>query len=221
MSEPQVTVVVPSYNYERYLRQAVESAATQTDVDVEVVVVDNASTDGSLELARQLAAQYACVRVVSFADNLGIVSSFNRCLALPRGRSTVVLCADDRLTPGSLRRSVSFLDDHPGVGMVYGPVVQFGDSDSVAPSRLSRAAGEPVVYAGSDWVTSRCRTGRNALRAPEAMFRTAAQVAVGTYDENCPYTFDLNMWLRIAANSDIGYLPGTPQALYRVHANNF
>src|SRR3954463_8554091 len=99
-SGPLVSVTIPSYNYEQYLAEAVESAATQRGVRVEVVIVDNASTDCSLALARRLAQEYDNVRVVEYAENHGIISSLNRCRDEVRGEYAVLLCADDCLTPG-------------------------------------------------------------------------------------------------------------------------
>ena len=219
-----VTVLIPSYNYARYLPQAVESAVHQEGVDHDVVIVDNASTDGSLRLAQDLAASYERVRVVSHLDNQGIVSSFNRCLAEPRGDYTVMLCADDCLTPGSLQRSVAFMDDHPAVGLAYGPLVHFRShevADVVDQVHTRRTSHGPIVYSGTTWIGKRCESGQNPIRAPEALMRTTVQRASGLYDPRCPYTFDLNMWLRIAARSDVAYLPGRPQAFYRLHGDNY
>jgi glycosyltransferase involved in cell wall biosynthesis len=72
---PKISVVIPSYNYAKYLRQSVKSAAEQSGVDHEVVIVENGSTDGSPEIARSLASEYPNVRLVSFATNEGIISS--------------------------------------------------------------------------------------------------------------------------------------------------
>ena len=80
MVDRSVTVLIPSYNYARFLTDSVTSAATQTGVDLDVAIIDNASTDGSLELAHELARSHDCIRVVSYPDNQGIVVSFNRSL---------------------------------------------------------------------------------------------------------------------------------------------
>lgn len=217
----KVTVTIPSYNYERYLRESVQSAVDQEGVELDVVIVDNASTDDSLLIASEFADKYDCVRVVSHRDNLGIVSSFNRCLDEVRGDYAVMLCADDCLTPGSLRRSVEFMEQNPHVGLVYGPVVHFRSIDDVDPQKLRRPGHSPITYPGAEWIDSRCRVGTNPIRAPEALVRTATRRRAGGYNPACPYTFDLNMWLRIAAIADVAFLPGPPQALYRLHGDNF
>ena len=216
-----VTVAIPSYNYAQFLAEAVKSAVHQEGVKLDVVIVDNASTDRSLQLARELAEEHDCVRVVAHPDNQGIVSSFNRCLDEVQGDYSVMLCADDCLTPGSLLRSVRFMESNPNVGLVYGPIVHFRSQSEVGPKRLVRSPGEPITYRGHDWIERRCHVGTNPIRAPEALVRTATRREVGGYDDHFPFTFDLHMWLRLALVSDVGYLPGPPQALFRLHGTNF
>ena len=216
-----VTVMVPSYNYAQYLRECVESAATQTGVEVDVAVVDNASTDGSLELGRRLAAEYSNVRLVVHDDNGGIITSFNRCRDEMRGEFAVLLCADDALTPGTLARSVELMNADPSVGLVYGPVIDFLDLAEVAPERFHGRDVAPIVYTGDEWIERRCRIATNPIRTPEALMRSSILDAAGRLDPSLPFTSDLNMWLRLAERADVAYLPGHPQALYRRHTNNF
>lgn len=221
MKQGQVTVMVPSYNYAHFLEECVASAATQEGVDVDVVIVDNGSTDGSVELGAELAARYDNVRHVVKGDNQGIITSFNRCRDEVRGEYAVLLCADDALTPGSLRRSVDALRRHPNVGLLYGPVLDFLKMDEVRPEQLAGEPGRPMVYGGRSWVTTRCRIGTNPVRTPEAIMRASVMKTVGYLDTSLPFTSDLNMWLRMAVVADVAFLPGPPQALYRRHPDNF
>ena len=220
MSDSVVTVTIPSYNYVEYLRECVESAVNQEGVNVEVVIVDNASTDGSLDLARQLAEEYDCVRVVEHRDNRGLITSLDRCRDEVRGEYTVLLCADDCLTPDSLRRSVEFLDTHPGVGLSYGPVLNFSRLSDVPGSDLAGSPEEPLVYAGTDWIERCTRVGLTPIHTPEATMRTSTLVKAGRLDPACPKTSDFNMWLRMAVHCDVAFLPGPPLALFRWHDRN-
>jgi glycosyltransferase involved in cell wall biosynthesis len=215
-SDGSVTIMVPSYNYAQYLTECVESAAVQEDV--EVVVVDNGSTDESPEIGRRLADEHGNVRFVCHPDNRGIIASFNRCRDEVRGEYAVLLCADDCLTPGSIARSLAFMRSHPEVGMVYGPVTLFSRREDVdeAPSA---PAQPPIVHHGADFVDNLCRSGMNPIRNPEVLMRTSTIERVGRLDPRCPYTSDLNMWLRIAAVSNVAFLSGPAQALYRVHGS--
>jgi len=213
-----VTVMIPSYNYARYLPQAVESAATQSNSDV--VIVDNGSTDESPDVGRQLAESYDNVRFVAYPENEGIITSFNRCRDEVRGEYATLLCADDVLTPGSLERSRALMDEHPTVSLVYGPVEYFSTLDTVSAAEFDRDVRPSVVHAGADWIDRLCRTGANPIANPEALMRTSVLDGVGRYEPRTPYTSDLNLWLRMAAVCDVAYLPGPLQALFRRHDSN-
>lgn len=212
------TVMIPSYNYARYLRECVESAAGQANVDV--VIVDNGSTDESPELGAELAERHRNVRFVRYEQNEGIITSFNRCRQEVRGEYAVLLCADDALTPGSIERSRQFMAAHPSVGLMYGPATFFLRLDDLEPDELEGKVRPPIVHPGDQWIERLCRTGLNPIYTPEAFARAAVLEKVGGYEPRCPYTSDLNMWLRVASVSDVGFLPGPSQALFRRHESN-
>jgi len=202
------------------LRQCVRSAAEQPGVDHEVVIVENASTDGSLDIARSLAIEYPNVRLVSFTSNEGIIASINRCWSEARGEYGVLLCADDLLTSGSLARSFAFMESHPNVGLVFGPADAFSGDDAPTETTDAMSESSPVIHSGEAWITERCRSGINPIFTPEAMIRTEVLRKVGGANPELPHTSDLNLWLRIASETDVGYLTGHFQALYRQHPSN-
>ena len=218
MLSATVTVMVPSYNYAEYLAEAVESAASQRHSDV--VIVENGSTDGSPEIARELADRFDNVRLVEYADNRGIMTSFNRCREQVRGEYVALLCADDVLTPGSLERSVAFLDAHPGVGLVYGRVASFSSVDRLPRELLADKPGTPVIHPGDAWAERICTTGSNPILTPEVVMRSSAYLSAGPYDDRTPYTSDMVVWLGVASVSDVAYLPTPVQALFRMHDAN-
>ena len=220
MSPPLISVTIPSYNYVQYLREAVESAATQTGADVEVVIIENASTDGSVDLARELAAEYANVRLVEHRENFGIMSSLNRCRDEVRGEYAVLLCADDRLVPGVLARSLAVMEEHPEVGIAYGPVVPFHDEEEVDPAVMAAPVRPAIVYPGERWIAHCARIGTIKIYTPEVLARTSVLNEAGRLDPACPKTSDFNMWLRVAIRSDVAYVPGPPLAMFRFHAGN-
>ena len=216
----RVTVMIPSYNYAHYLPECVQSALDQPGVDVDVLIVDNASTDGSLAIAQALADQHPNIRLVTYPDNQGIVCSLNRCFAGIEGEYAVLLCADDRLVPGALSRAVDLLQTHPTVGLVYGPALDFAAIDDVDPKVYAKAVQTPAIYPGESWINARCHAGTNPIRTPEVTMRSSVVKSVGPLDPRCTHTSDFNLWLRIAAVADVAFLPGPPLALYRRHATN-
>lgn len=213
-SRTRVSVVVPCYDYGRFLPQTVGSLVSQEGVDVEVIIVDDASTDDSLAVARELADRHPGVRVVANERNAGQVESFNRGWQSSTGELVVRLDADDMLPPGALARAAALLEQHPEVGLVYGHPLHFDDGTVPRP-----AVGDLTwtVWDGRAWLAERCRTGVSSITSPEVVMRSDLLKDVGPLDPELRYTMDVEMWLRLAAVSDVAYVGGADQALHREH----
>lgn len=212
---PLVSVVVPCFNYGHYLPACVEAILEQPAVAVEIVIVDDASTDGSGEVADELARASGRIRVIRHSRNTGHIATYNDGLAAARGDYVVLLSADDLLTPGSLHRATALMEAHPDVGMVYGHAVRF--ADEVPPAaRTSRARW--MIWPGHDWLAMRFKLGYNCIFSPEVVLRASVQREIGGYRPDLPHTGDMEMWMRAAAVADVGYLSGVDQAWYRLHA---
>ena len=212
-----VSVVVPCYNYGHYLPGCVESIVNQPFVDVEVIIVDDASPDGSVAVAHALAAADSRVRVIAHAQNKGHIATYNDGLAEVTGDYAVLLSADDLLVPGALARAVALMQANPEVGLTYGHARSFSAD---VPVQAATEARTWVTWRGYDWLEDRCRTGRNALISPEAVMRTDVLKALGGYNAHLPHAGDFEMWMRAATMADVGYVGGVDQAWYRVHAGN-
>src|SRR6476660_5130840 len=122
MTTPRVSVCIPSYNHAPYLAEAIDSVLAQTYRDFEIVLVDDGSTDDSLEIAQGYAARFPdVVRVLTHANhaNLGISETVNLAYQESRGEFWSGLPSDDMLYPDKLERQVAFLDAHPNIGWLY------------------------------------------------------------------------------------------------------
>lgn len=214
---PTVSVVIPCYNYGHYLTECVESILDQPDVSVDVLIIDDASPDGSAEIARKLAANYGQVTAICHESNRGHIATYNEGLALARGDYSVLLSADDLLTPGCLARATSLMEEYPSVGLTYGFSIELTDAGR-PPART--VATSWIIWPGHDWIAHKCRTGRNVLQSPEAVIRTRVLREIGGYRAHLPHAADFELWMRAAVVSDIGYVCGTDQAYYRIHSNN-
>jgi glycosyltransferase involved in cell wall biosynthesis len=133
----RVSVVIPHYNYGEFLPVSVASALDQTGLDLEIIIVDDKSTDGSIEVARAVAAQDERITLVEHDHNLRHIRTYNDGLDRATGDYVVLLSADDALTHDSLTRSVALMERHPNVGLEYGSVEWFdGDLPPVGGGRL-------------------------------------------------------------------------------------
>ena len=215
-----VSVVIPCYNYGHYLDDAIKGALDdQEGVDVRVLIIDDASPDGSADVARQIAARDPRVEVAVHATNKGHIATYNEgLLDWADGDYTVLISADDRLTPGALRRAADLLDAHPEVGFVYGHPLHFQHGQPL-PAARTKVTGWSV-WPGHWWLKRRFRDAHSCVTSPEVVVRTALQKQVGGYDPLLPHSGDMEMWMRLAAHADVGYIRGVDQAFYRVHSRN-
>jgi len=210
---PTVSVVIPCYNYAEYLPLAIESVLSQQDVEVNIIIVDDASTDHSLAVARAAAAADSRIAAIAHQRNQGPVDTFNDGLAQARGEFVVRLDADDLLTPGALARATAVMRQHPSVGLVYGHPLHFEGEKLPRPRQRPSAW---TLWPGLVWLTDRCRTGFNVITSPEVVMRSSVVAKVGG-QRPLAHTHDMEMWLRISAVSDIAYIHGVDQAWHREH----
>ena len=215
-----VSVVIPCYNYGEYLEDAVLGALDdQEGVDVRVLIIDDASPDGSADTARRIASRDPRVEVAVHATNQGHIRTYNEgLLDWADGDYTVLISADDRLAPGALRRAADLLDAHPEVGFVYGHPLHFQHGQPMPAARTEVTGWS--VWPGHWWLERRFRDAHSCVTSPEVVVRTSVQKQAGGYDPQLPHSGDLEMWMRLAAHSDVGYVRGVDQAFYRVHGRN-
>jgi glycosyltransferase involved in cell wall biosynthesis len=212
---PTVSVVIPCYNYGRYLYGCVGSVLSQEGVDVKILIIDDRSTDDSWEIAQAIAASDSRVTAWHHEENRGHIATYNEgLLGWADGDYVALLSADDQLTRGSFDRSVATMGSHPGVGMVYGRAAEFSDEEQPQITGTYRGA---KIWERNEWLARRCREGRNVVPTPSVLLRTSVQHGVGGYDPGLPHAGDFEMWLRVAVVADVAFVRGVPQALYRVH----
>jgi glycosyltransferase involved in cell wall biosynthesis len=167
---PSVTVVVPAYNYGRFLCDCARSVLTQRDVDVELLIIDDCSTDNTPSVTAELAASDARVSVIRHEPNHGQIPSVNEGFERVETEYVVKLDADDMLAPGSLARATSLLEAHPRLGFVYGRPHHFSGR---APPPTDSPTRSWTIWSGREWVARRCRNGNNVISQPEVVMRTA------------------------------------------------
>lgn len=209
-----VQVLIPCYNYARYLEQCVFSALSQEGVFVNVLIIDDCSTDNTPQVCQKLASGDSRIRFIRHETNRGHIATYNEGIGRIEGDYFVLLSADDCLTPGSLRRATSLMDANPNVGMTYGQAISFFTDH---PPKARTTMTGVSLWTGEQWIRQVCRSGKNFLICPEAVVRSSVQRQIGGYDPALPHSGDMEMWLRIAAVSDIGRVNGVDQAFYRVH----
>ncbi len=211
-----VDVVIPCYNYARYLRGCVQSVLSQENVNVRILIIDDASTDETPQVGAELAASSTRVEFRRHAVNRGHIATYNEGLIdWSTSEYCMLLSADDLLAPGALSRAVRIMDSDKSVGMVYGRAIHFFEESELP--QMQSGQYRHIRYTGPEWVAGRCRSGVNVITSPEVVVRGAIQREVGGYRPDLPHAGDLEMWLRIASVANIAFVRGPAQAYYRVH----
>jgi glycosyltransferase involved in cell wall biosynthesis len=197
---PTVSVVIPCCNCERYVGEAIESALAQTYANVEVIVIDDGSTDGSLEVIRSFGERIRW----ETGPNRGASAARNRGLALARGELIQFLDADDLLHPEKLARMVPIASD-PATGMVFcdGVKVDPQTGEHIKSLEWPIGSADPVVYMAESQVLT-----------PAPLHKAWQLREVGGFREDLPCAHDRDLHLRLACHG----LPFTrlPEVLYTV-----
>ena len=212
---PSVFVTVPCYNYGRFLEDCVRSVLEQEGVEPTILIIDDESPDDTADVAERLMRRDPRVRYIRHLRNAGHLATFNEGIEAATGDYFLLLSADDYLLPGALARAVALMEEHPAVGFTFGPARVEGEGTS---ARIEDGmSGASRVLSGREFIT--LSGPRNIVMTPTVVIRRALQQRVGGYLSTLPHSGDMEMWLRLAAEGSVGYIP-TEQAVYRRHQNN-
>ena len=212
--KPKVSVCMPVYNCARYLPEAIESVLKQTYVDYEFVIVNDASTDNSLELINRYAERDTRIIVCSNERNLGQAKSLNRCLASARGEYIKFVFSDDTLTtPDALERMVRKLEEDPEIALVASARYSI-DQTSKILGVLSEYADD-IIRPGKAVITDCLFTLTNKVGEPTAvMFRK--KLSSRGFNESYNQNVDWEMWFYLLEQGKFAYIHA-PLCSFRTH----
>jgi len=213
----QVDVIVPCYQYGHFLRECVNSVLAQEAVELRVLVLDDASPDDTAAIGAELVAGDPRVEFRRHAVNQGHIATYNEGLDWASGEYTLLLDADDLLTPGALARAARLMDARPEVALTYGRAIVTRDPRA-QPCRPPADYSWEIVDSAA-WIEACCRIGGNRVPTPTAVCRTRVLNRLGGYRADLPHAADMELWLRLAAAGPIGVLD-CDQAYYRRHGAN-
>jgi len=207
---PRVSVCIPTYNSAHFLKEAIDSVLAQELPDFELVISDNASTDGTPELCRTYSDPR--IRYVRFEELVGQAGNWNRCVELAQCDLVALLHADDRYLAGFLAQRVRALEARPEVGLAFGAVRIIDAQGKVL--RHSAFRDEAFVVPAPEFFKELlfgC-----VVNPVSPMVRRECYRQVGRFREDRKLGIDTDMWMRIAQRYAVAYDP-EPLAEYRVH----
>jgi glycosyltransferase involved in cell wall biosynthesis len=209
MATPKVSVIIPNYNYSQYLREAIDSVLAQTYPEIEIIVVDDGSTDGSREVLESYGQRISVI----FQKNAGVSAARNNGVSQSCGEYIAFLDADDAWFPAKIERQVKMFESDAGLGLVHVGVVEIdgiGNSllelvdgmDGQVADALLRFEG-PVILGGG-----------SGLMVPRRVFDE-----VDGFDTRLSTAADWDFYYRVAVKYKIGFVR-EPLVLYRMHGSN-
>lgn len=185
LDNPLVTVVIPSFNQGRFIRETIESVLSQDYRPLEVIVMDGGSTDETSSVLEAYRGR-AEIRIWSETDE-GVVDAVNKGLAQARGKVLAIQNSDDVYLPGAISAAVEVLRRNPDVALVFGEV-ELIDENSRVTGKDALAAFDLAEYLGR----------LTYIPQPAAFFRAETTRTVGGWRAEVSYVADADCWIRIA-----------------------
>ncbi len=206
---PLVSIIVPSYNHEKYIQKTIESIVNQKYKNIELIVIDDGSKDSSIQIIKKLSKLHEFKFI--HRPNKGLSATLNEGIKLSKGKYWCVCASDDVLKLDKIDIQVDFMEKNTEYGMCYGKVILVNDNGNETPLDIKHSNG--------GWIFDDLIMGRFWIPAMSNMIRRCVFSDVGIFDENLKVE-DWDMWVRIANKYQIGYIDDY-LAYYRQHESNF
>jgi glycosyltransferase involved in cell wall biosynthesis len=218
MAPPQITVALPVFNGERYIRSAIESVLAQTYSDFEFLILDNCSTDNTVNIAHSY--EDSRIQIMVNASNLGMIGNWNLAVSRASGRYIKILSHDDSLDPNCLAEQMNgFLThQHQNVGIVTCKKRIINESGKFVMPGLG-LFGRTRVINGQSAIKKAVRSGRNIIGEPSVVLLDTALLRASGKFELPQFTPDIKMWFKILQTTNLLFM-NRELASYRISATS-
>jgi glycosyltransferase involved in cell wall biosynthesis len=216
---PALSVCVPAYNGATFLPQLIQAIQVQSFTDWELIIVDNVSTDCSVELISQIIEQTQDARIKLFSNKtfVSMCANWNIALSHARGEFMKLICVDDIPLPDCFERQVKALHERKSVSVCSGSRIIINETGKKLFVR--NGVGGTGIYNGKDIIHKCIKAATNIIGDPVCtMWRRSATIQLGLFDTSVFYCTDMEYWLRLLSVGDL-YYDSKPVGLYRIHKN--
>ena len=205
MKTPTVSVVIASYNHEKYVAETIESVLNQTFQDFEIIITDDGSSDKTVEIIKQFSDPR--INLFVFEKNKGACSALNNSIINSKGKYIACLNSDDSWELNKLEKQVKFLDENPDIGAVFtnAKIIDENGKDFENKNHFYYSIFDQENLNKNEWLRYFFFQG-NCLCHPSAMVRKNAHDKAGLYNENLANLYDFDLWIRICLNYEIHVL---------------
>lgn len=218
MTQPQITVALPVYNGEQYIAIAIKSVLTQTFSDFELLILDNCSTDHTLEIIRTFSDPR--IRLIVNPENLGMIGNWNLAVSLATGKYIKILSHDDLLAPSCLAEQIDGFLKYPSqnIGIVTCKKRIINESGAVVMPGFG-LFGLTRIINGRRAIKKAIRAGRNIIGEPSVVLLDAKLLRASGDFEQPQFTPDIKMWFKILKQSNLLFV-NKNLASYRISSTS-
>jgi glycosyltransferase involved in cell wall biosynthesis len=208
MNKPLVSIIMPVYNAESYIKEAIQSILNQTFTDFEFIIIDDGSTDNSLKIIKSFKDNR--IKIIKNKGNLGLIKTLNKGINLAQGRYIARMDADDIAMPERLEKQMAFLKENPDYGLV-GTLAEIIDEEGVSTGKIHDL---PISYeAIKSRILFQCPFVHPSVMGKIEVFKEFK------YKENYPIAEDLFLWIEIISKYKVANI-NELLLKYRVHSKN-
>lgn len=228
--QPLVSICIPTFNGARWIRQCLDSALAQSYKPIEILVIDDASSDGSVELVRSLKDER--IRIIANERNKGMINNWNACIEQARGLLIKLLFQDDILYPDCIEKLMRLFLKHENLGLVFSPrkiIVEGNVDDKASRAWLNTYSVLHTHFNSIEQVNDGRRLFAQYLRKgfrgnwigepSSVLVRKECFSHLGLFNQNLYQVCDIEMWLRIMFFYDIGFVDEKLSA-FRFHPDS-
>lgn len=206
MSNPKLSVCIPVFNGAEFIEEAIKSVLNQDYTDYELLVIDNHSTDNTVELVKKF--NNPKIRIIINPENIGLIPNWNKALENALGQYIKILPADDFIYPSCLAKQCAVLDNDPEekISMVCSRRNIIDNNGKILFNRgFSKKA---IMVSGIEAINKNVRSGGNIIGEGGAiMFRKNIITKTGVFNSTIFYVLDLDLWFKILLHGNLFALP--------------
>ncbi|OYD91101.1 hypothetical protein CDG76_28000 [Nostoc sp. 'Peltigera membranacea cyanobiont' 210A] len=203
---PKVSVIIPSYNHEKYISETIYSVLRQSYQDFEILITDDYSSDNTIKIIKEF--NDPRIRLFCFPKNRGAAVAANNCIKEARGEFIAMLSSDDIFNPDKLAKQVSYLEENTDVGAVfsYAHIIDDDGNDFNQENHFYKQIFLQPNRTRFEWLNHFFFKG-NCLCHPSALVRKKCYNDVGQYDERFAQLPDFDFWIRLCMKYNIYIIP--------------
>lgn len=213
---PKASIIMPCYNHAAFLAESIESILCQSFGDLELIVVDDCSSDGSKDIIIKFAAEDNRVVPVFHELNGGEAKSRNDALRLARGDFIGFCDSDDLWEKNKLSEQINYFRLNPEIGVVHSDSLIINESSEPTGERFSTLFKQGKILEGNLFLELCIR---NSINVPTVILRKKCISEAGFFEEGFLYLTDWIYWTKVAKTNLFGYI-NQPLARYRVHSGS-